>query len=199
MHRRDKRMPWVGEGYVDINPVDAKELGIEDGDYVWIDADPSRPSRSAAGRTSPRTTRCTARKCAPGTTGACSGAWRGPGSTCTWRPTARWRATRKRRQAGAQPADRLSGDVPLRQPPIRHPRLAAPDLPDRDDGPQGILRPGDRQGLRRRTSTAPSARPRSPSSRSPRPRTAARRAWPLEPGQARATGPATPRKRWRRT
>jgi nitrate reductase alpha subunit len=39
--RRDKRMPFVGEGYVDINPKDAKSLGIEDGDYVWIDADPS--------------------------------------------------------------------------------------------------------------------------------------------------------------
>jgi len=38
--RKDKRMPWVGEGYVDINPKDAKALGIEDGDYVWIDADP---------------------------------------------------------------------------------------------------------------------------------------------------------------
>jgi nitrate reductase alpha subunit len=40
MYRKDKRQPWVGEGYVDINPHDAKELGIGDGDYVWIDADP---------------------------------------------------------------------------------------------------------------------------------------------------------------
>ena len=39
-YRRDKRKPWVGEGYVDINPLDAKKLGIEDGDYVWVDADP---------------------------------------------------------------------------------------------------------------------------------------------------------------
>ncbi|MHC4296107.1 MAG: molybdopterin-dependent oxidoreductase [Planctomycetota bacterium] len=39
-HRKDKRMPWVGEGYVDINPEDARALGIEDGDYVWVDADP---------------------------------------------------------------------------------------------------------------------------------------------------------------
>ncbi|MHC4494383.1 MAG: hypothetical protein ACYSYM_01010 [Planctomycetota bacterium] len=39
-HRKDKRMPWVGEGYVDINPKDAKALGIEDGDYIWVDADP---------------------------------------------------------------------------------------------------------------------------------------------------------------
>lgn len=44
--RRDKRMPWVNEGYVDIHPRDAKALGINDGDYVWIDADPSdRPYR----------------------------------------------------------------------------------------------------------------------------------------------------------
>ena len=46
IHRRDKRMPWVGEGYVDLNPEDAKELGINDGDYVYIDADPEdRPFR----------------------------------------------------------------------------------------------------------------------------------------------------------
>lgn len=46
MHRKDKRKPFVSELYVDINPLDAKELGVEDGDYVWIDADPSdRPFR----------------------------------------------------------------------------------------------------------------------------------------------------------
>ncbi len=46
VYRRDKRSPFVGEGYVDINPDDARGLGIEDGDYVWIDSDPSdRPFR----------------------------------------------------------------------------------------------------------------------------------------------------------
>jgi nitrate reductase alpha subunit len=46
MLRRDKRKPWTGESYCDINPADAKELGIEDGDYIWIDGDPSdRPYR----------------------------------------------------------------------------------------------------------------------------------------------------------
>ncbi|MDP6686081.1 MAG: molybdopterin oxidoreductase, partial [Candidatus Omnitrophota bacterium] len=39
-YRKDKRKPWVGEGYVDICPSDAKALGIEDGDYIWVDADP---------------------------------------------------------------------------------------------------------------------------------------------------------------
>lgn len=40
IYRKDKRKPWVGEAYVNMNPHDAKELGINDGDYVWIDADP---------------------------------------------------------------------------------------------------------------------------------------------------------------
>ncbi|MBI4368788.1 MAG: molybdopterin-dependent oxidoreductase [Elusimicrobia bacterium] len=45
-HRHDKRMPWVGEGYIDLNPADAKALGLEDGDYVHVDGDPSdRPFR----------------------------------------------------------------------------------------------------------------------------------------------------------
>ena len=46
IYRRDKRSPFVTEGYVDINPADAKALGVEDGDYVWIDSDPEdRPFR----------------------------------------------------------------------------------------------------------------------------------------------------------
>ncbi len=46
LYRLDKRSPFASEGYVDINPSDAKDLGIEDGDYVWIDPDPEdRPFR----------------------------------------------------------------------------------------------------------------------------------------------------------
>lgn len=40
MYRRDKRKPWVGEACVDINPDDARALGIAYGDYVWVDSDP---------------------------------------------------------------------------------------------------------------------------------------------------------------
>ena len=40
MTRADRRMPTVSEMYLDMNPLDAKALGIEDGDYIWIDADP---------------------------------------------------------------------------------------------------------------------------------------------------------------
>lgn len=46
VYRHDKRMPSNVEGYVDINPLDARELGVQDGDYVFIDADPEdRPYR----------------------------------------------------------------------------------------------------------------------------------------------------------
>ena len=44
--RMDKRSPWVGEEELDINPEFAKSLGIEDGDYVYLDASPDdRPFR----------------------------------------------------------------------------------------------------------------------------------------------------------
>jgi nitrate reductase alpha subunit len=37
VYRRDKRMPFLAEGYADINPADGKALGIQDGDYIWVD------------------------------------------------------------------------------------------------------------------------------------------------------------------
>ncbi|MBK9038729.1 MAG: hypothetical protein IPL83_06125 [Bdellovibrionales bacterium] len=38
----------IGRGGLDINPRDARKLGIDDGDYVYIDADPEdRPFRGA--------------------------------------------------------------------------------------------------------------------------------------------------------
>ncbi len=46
VYRHDKRLPSVTEGYMDIHPVDARELGLEDGDYAYVDADPEdRPFR----------------------------------------------------------------------------------------------------------------------------------------------------------
>ncbi len=45
-YRHDKRTPWVGEAYLELSPEDGRALGIDDGDYVWFDADPSdRPYR----------------------------------------------------------------------------------------------------------------------------------------------------------
>ncbi|MBI2265852.1 MAG: molybdopterin-dependent oxidoreductase [Armatimonadetes bacterium] len=45
-YRKDKRKPFVGESYCDMNPKDARALGLQDGDYAWIEADPSdRPFR----------------------------------------------------------------------------------------------------------------------------------------------------------
>ena len=40
-HREDKRLPGVGETQMNMNPEDARELGIQDGDYAWVDANPA--------------------------------------------------------------------------------------------------------------------------------------------------------------
>ena len=46
VYRHDRRMPAVTEGYMDIHPQDARDLGLHDGDYVYVDADPGdRPYR----------------------------------------------------------------------------------------------------------------------------------------------------------
>ncbi|MBI3820414.1 MAG: molybdopterin-dependent oxidoreductase [Planctomycetes bacterium] len=39
--RIDKRSPGVGEHQMHINPIAARDLGIEDGDYVYVDANPA--------------------------------------------------------------------------------------------------------------------------------------------------------------
>lgn len=40
IYRHDKRQPFVAEAYIDISPKDLTQMGIQDGDYVWVDADP---------------------------------------------------------------------------------------------------------------------------------------------------------------
>ena len=50
MARKDERKPYFGEGFVEMNPDDARAEGFEDGDYVWVDADPNdRPYPGADG------------------------------------------------------------------------------------------------------------------------------------------------------
>lgn len=39
-YRRDKRHPGAADRQIEVNPQAAKDLGIEDGDYVHVDADP---------------------------------------------------------------------------------------------------------------------------------------------------------------
>jgi nitrate reductase alpha subunit len=41
VYREDKRMPGIGDVQIHMNPDDAKALGIANGDYVWIDANPA--------------------------------------------------------------------------------------------------------------------------------------------------------------
>jgi nitrate reductase / nitrite oxidoreductase, alpha subunit len=40
-YRMDKRMPGVGDHQLHMHPQAARELGIEDGDYVYVDANPA--------------------------------------------------------------------------------------------------------------------------------------------------------------
>ncbi|HJN93878.1 MAG TPA: nitrate oxidoreductase subunit alpha, partial [Dehalococcoidia bacterium] len=48
-HRSDPRLPSVGDQQVHMNPEDARALGLADGDYVYIDANPrDRPYRGAS-------------------------------------------------------------------------------------------------------------------------------------------------------
>lgn len=45
-YRQDKRLPGVGDHQLHMNPQSAIDLGIEDGDYVYVDANPAdRPYR----------------------------------------------------------------------------------------------------------------------------------------------------------
>jgi nitrate reductase alpha subunit len=47
-YRMDRRAPYVGEHQLHINPQAAKDQGINDGDYVYVDANPAdRPYRNA--------------------------------------------------------------------------------------------------------------------------------------------------------
>jgi len=44
--RTDRRLPGVGEPQLHMSPEAAKDLGIDNGDYVWVDANPAdRPFR----------------------------------------------------------------------------------------------------------------------------------------------------------
>jgi len=38
--RTDTRLPGVGDAQLHMHPQDAKDLGLEDGDYIWVDANP---------------------------------------------------------------------------------------------------------------------------------------------------------------
>ena len=40
-HREDKRLPGVGDTQLHVNPEDGKALGLANGDYVWVDANPA--------------------------------------------------------------------------------------------------------------------------------------------------------------
>ena len=149
LYRRDKRTPCHGEAYADINPNDAAELGLEDGDYVWIDADPEdRPYRGWQGDQ-------------PTDIGLAADA---AGAHVPWHAAGRHPHLVQHVRRDARPRSRRSG--PDRWP--RRPRAPTgyqamfrygshqsatrgwlkPTLDDRLAGAQGHLRPEDRRRLR---------------------------------------------------
>src|SRR3974377_1875115 len=71
-YRLDKRLPNVGEHQLHMNPQAARDLGIKDGDYVYVDDNPAdRPYLGAPpSEPLPRThsTRSVASCCAAPTT-----------------------------------------------------------------------------------------------------------------------------------
>jgi nitrate reductase / nitrite oxidoreductase, alpha subunit len=146
LHRRDKRSPFVNEGYVDIHPADAKALGIEDGDYVWIDSDPEdRPFRGFQENAKDydyARLLCRARYY-PGTPRGVTRMWFNmygatPGSRAD---------TFSAGRTGQERSDPVPGHVPFGLAPVGHARLAETDLDDRLAGPQEHVRPIGRQGL----------------------------------------------------
>ena len=40
-YREERRLPGVGDAQLHMNPTDARRLGIENGDWVWVDANPA--------------------------------------------------------------------------------------------------------------------------------------------------------------
>ncbi|MCA8979432.1 MAG: molybdopterin-dependent oxidoreductase [Planctomycetes bacterium] len=47
-YRHDKRDPGTGDRQIQMNPIAANDLGLAEGDYVWVDANPAdRPFRNA--------------------------------------------------------------------------------------------------------------------------------------------------------
>ena len=171
-YRRDPRSPWTGEAYFEIHPRDAIELGLNDGDYAWIDADPAdRPYRELEGRRAVlrRRPRDDARPRLLG-----DDARPHPHVVQHVRRDARHgRSTgRGRGQPGPEPGYELRRPLPARQPPVRNARLAASDADDGDADAEELLRPGDRRRLRSGRPLGLRERRRRRSSRSSEPRTA---------------------------
>ena len=146
-YRMDKRAPWVGEEELDINPEDAKEFGIEDGDYVYLDAAPNdRPFRGKKGEDPvfDKMTRLMVRvKYNPSY----------PRGLMNMKHSI-FGATHKSIRAGKTNADgierggyRLPAGLAVWITSVVRADLAQSDPDDGQSGPQGLLRPQDRQRL----------------------------------------------------
>ncbi len=142
IYRHDKRSPFVTEGYVDINPTDAQELGVARR-RLRLDRRGSRGSavpRVAKGQEELRP------RPAPLPSEILSGhaarrdAYVVQHVRCDARLAAGTKGTQGR--LGKESADKLSGDVPFGLASIGNARLAKTDVDDRFAGAQRDVRAG---------------------------------------------------------
>ncbi len=147
-YRLDKRAPSVGEHQLHMNPQAARDLGIKDGDYVYVDANPADRPYLGAKPSDPfyKVARCMLRvqvqpaypynvvmmKHAP--------------FIATER-TVKAHETRPDGRAALR-EHRLPGQPPLRLAAVRHAQLAHADAPDRhalpqDEGVMGFIFGGE--------------------------------------------------------
>ncbi len=148
MYRHDKRTPWSARATSTSTPPTRRSSGIEDGDYVWIDADPAdRPFR---GWQKDDPDYEFARLLLPRALLPGHAARRHAHVVQHVRRDAGLGARRRRRAPTGSPRTRRRTTRRC-SAPARTSRatraLAQADLDDRLAGAQGLLRPRHRQGL----------------------------------------------------
>ena len=167
-YRRDPRRPWDARGLLRDPPGDAIELGLNDGDYAWIDADPiDRPQWKDDDPVLRRRPRDDSGSCLLGQTRGVIRTW----FHTTAPPRERSRA-RPRDGPARIPRQTTSHSFRHGSHQVRHPRLAPADADDRDADAEELLRPGDRRRLRSRRPLRLRGTRGRHSSRSSAPRTA---------------------------
>ena len=137
-YRADKRAPGVADRQIQMNPQAAGDLGLHEGDYVYVDANPlDRPYvgwAEDAGSPRHKAFRCMVRvKLNPGLPYNFT-IMKHTGQIATERSVRAHETRADGRAPGRR--DRLPGQLPLRLAPEHHPRLDAAHAPDRHPVPQ---------------------------------------------------------------
>jgi hypothetical protein len=133
-YRIDKRLPNVGEHQMHMNPQAARDLGIADGDYVYVDANPADRPYSAR----PQAIRSTrsAGSCCGSCTTRVSLQRRDDEARLVHRDREEREGARRRGPTACRSPRKATGELPLRLAAVGHAQLAHADAPDRHPVPQ---------------------------------------------------------------